>query len=46
MPTSSMYVRNDNPIEQSTVAILLRGFLKRPRRKFLYKPDYTKEAKN
>lgn len=37
---------SDNPIEQSTAAILLRGFLKRPWRKFLYKPDYTREAKN
>ena len=37
---------SDNPIEQSTAAILLRGFLKRPWRKFLYKPDYTMEAKN
>lgn len=35
-----------NPIEQSTAAILLRGFLRRPRRKFLYMPDYTREAKN
>lgn len=37
---------SNNPIEQSTAAILMRGFLKRPRRKFLYKPNYTKEAKN
>lgn len=37
---------SENPIEQSTAAILLRGFLKRPWRKFLYKPDYTKETKN
>lgn len=37
---------SDNPIEQSTAAILLRGFLKRPWRKFLYKPNYTTEAKN
>lgn len=35
-----------NPIEQSTAAILLRGFLRRPWWKFLYKPNYTKEAKN
>lgn len=37
---------SENPIEQSTAAILLRGFLKRPWQKFLYKPDYTKEVKN
>lgn len=37
---------SENPIEQSTAAILLRGFLKRPWFKFLYKPDYTTEAKN
>lgn len=35
-----------DPIKQSTAAILLRGFLKRPLWKFLYKPDYTTEAKN
>lgn len=39
-------LRSENPIEQSTAAILLRGFLKRPLWKFLYKPNYTKEAKN
>lgn len=37
---------SENPIEQSTAAILLRSFLKRPMYKILYKPDYTKEAKN
>ena len=37
---------SENPIEQSTAAILLRGFLKRPLIKILYKPDYTNEAKN
>lgn len=39
-------ISSNNPIEQSTAAILLRAFLKRPWRKFLYKPNYTKEAKN
>ena len=39
-------LQSDNPIEQSTAAILLRGFLKRPWWKFLYKPNYTKETKN
>lgn len=42
--TKSLF--SDNPIEQSTAAILLRGFLRRPWWKFLYKPDYTKDAKN
>lgn len=39
-------LRSENPIEQSTAAILLRSFLKRPWWKFLYKPNYTQEAKN
>ena len=39
-------LHSENPIEQSTAAILLRGFLKRPWWKFLYKPNYTKETKN
>ena len=37
---------SENPIEQSTAAILLRGFLKRPWWKFLFKPNYTQETKN
>lgn len=37
---------SENPIEQSTAAILLRGFLKRPWWKFLFSPNYTKETKN
>lgn len=39
-------LHSDNPIEQSTAAILLRAFLKRPLWKFFYKPNYTQEAKN
>ena len=39
-------LRSENPIEQSTAAILLRGFLKRPLWKFLYKPNYSKESIN
>lgn len=38
---------SDNPIEQSTSAILLRGFLKRPFWKIWnFRPNYTKETKN
>ena len=39
-------LQSENPIEQSTAAILLRGFLKRPWWQFLYKPNYTQETKN
>lgn len=37
---------SENPIEQSTAAILLRGFLRRPWWNVLFRPNYTKEAKN
>lgn len=37
---------SNNPIEQSTAAILLRGFLKWKWWKFLYKPNYSRDAKN
>lgn len=36
----------DNPIEQLAAAILLRSFLEWRWWEFLYKPNYTKEAKN
>lgn len=37
---------SENSIEQSTAAILLRGFLKRPLWKALFRPDFTQDAKN
>ena len=39
-------LRSDNPIEQLTAAILLRSFLSWTKKKALYQPNYTKEAKN
>ena len=39
-------LHSDNPIEQSTAAILLRAFLKRPLWKFFYKPNYTQEKRS
>ena len=37
---------SENPIEQSTAAILLRGFLKWNWLKSFYKPNYSRDAKN
>ena len=42
--SKSLY--SDNPIEQASAAILMRGFLKKRRVGILFHVDYTKEAVN
>lgn len=42
--SKSLY--SDNPIEQASAAILLRGFLKKRRVAWFFRIDYTREAKN